>query len=106
MILLLPQAPEDNPRKRKISPRKADEFVHRMAKVAMVSFHQERRVAVRRVAERRAKSVRSVMENDVSFRSPGRDAYISVSRTCWMGGVRQERRVIVLRVAASSALSV
>ena len=45
LLLLLAQAPEDNPQKRWSDAWKADEFVHRMAMVAMVSSHEERRTS-------------------------------------------------------------
>ena len=42
---------------------------------------------------------------DVFICSLGRDVYTSFSRSCLMGGGRQERRMRALRVAGSSALS-
>ena len=54
---------------------------------------------------KRAKSVSSLLTKDASIYSSGRDGYISFSRSCWVGGWRQERRKRVLCVARSSALS-
>ena len=44
-VFMLTQAPEDDPRMRLSSERKVDDFVHRMVKVDMVTFHQDRRTS-------------------------------------------------------------
>ena len=47
----------------------------------------------------------SVLENDALICSSARDVHTSFSRSCWMGGGQQERRMRDLRVAAKNALS-
>ena len=54
---------------------------------------------------KRAKSVHSIMLKDVLVWSSGRDVHTSFSRSWWMGGGRQVRRMRTLRVAGSIALS-
>ena len=44
-LLMLPQAPRDDPQKRQSCTRKADNFINRMVKVTRVSFQQKQRTS-------------------------------------------------------------